>query len=99
VEDEADSFEVMGRDRGFSPADRRAVIMAAVRGYRDRMRQAAGMGTLGSWYDQLEAGMLLKLVRQEMRVGRLDKRRPAGPSGMWPRHTPATAPGCSPAGG
>jgi hypothetical protein len=24
------SFEVMGRDRGFSPADRRAVVMAGV---------------------------------------------------------------------
>ena len=31
------------------------------------------MGTLGAWYDQLEAGVLLKLVRQEVRVKRLDK--------------------------
>ena len=40
----AASFEIMGRDRGFSPADRRAVVMAGVAEYRDRMRQAAGMG-------------------------------------------------------
>ena len=52
----AASFEVMGRFRGFSAADRRAVVMAGVGEYRDRMRQAAGMGTLGAWYDQLEAG-------------------------------------------
>src|SRR6201986_4537968 len=63
----------MGRDRGFSPADRRAVVMAGVAEYRDRMHQAAGMGALDAWYDHLEAGMLLKLVRQEVRVKRVTK--------------------------
>ena len=43
----AASFEIMGRDRGFAPADRRAIVMAGVREYRDRMRQAAGMRTPG----------------------------------------------------
>jgi uncharacterized protein (DUF2252 family) len=70
----AASFEIMGRDRGFPPADRRAVVMAGVAEYRDRMRQAAGMATLGAWYDQLEAGVLLNLVRQETRVKRVSKR-------------------------
>ena len=70
----AASFEVMGRFRGFSPADRRAVVMAGVAEYRDRMRKAAGEGALDAWYDQLEAGMLLKLVHQEVRVKRLDKK-------------------------
>jgi uncharacterized protein (DUF2252 family) len=69
----AASFEIMGRDRGFSPADRRAIVMAGVAEYRDRMRQAARMGTLNAWYDHLEAGMLLKLVRQEVRVKRVSK--------------------------
>jgi uncharacterized protein (DUF2252 family) len=69
----AASFEIMGRDRGFSPADRRAVVMAGVAEYRDRMRQAAGMGALDAWYDHLEVGMLLKLVRQEVRVKRVTK--------------------------
>jgi uncharacterized protein (DUF2252 family) len=69
----AASFEIMGRDRGFSPADRREVVMAGVAEYRDRMRQAAGMGTLDAWYDHLEAGMLLKLVRQEVRVKQVTK--------------------------
>src|ERR1700730_6848107 len=68
------SFEIMGRDRGFSPADRRAVVMTGVREYRDPMRQAAGMATLGAWYDQLQAGVLLNLVRQETRVKRVSKR-------------------------
>jgi uncharacterized protein (DUF2252 family) len=69
----AASFEIMGRDRGFAAADRRAVVMAGVREYRDRMRQAAGMGTLDAWYAHLEAGMLLKLVRKEVQVKRVSK--------------------------
>jgi len=69
----AASFEIMGRDRGFAPADRRAIVMAGVREYRERMRQAAGMGTLDAWYDHFEAGMLLKLVRKEVRVKRVGK--------------------------
>jgi uncharacterized protein (DUF2252 family) len=74
----AASFEIMGRDRGFSPADRRAIVMAGVAEYRDRMRQAAGMGALDAWYDHLEAGMLLKLVRQEVRVKRVSKAEARG---------------------
>jgi uncharacterized protein (DUF2252 family) len=70
----AASFEVMGRDRGFSQADRRAIVRAGVREYRDRMRQAAGMGALDAWYDHLEAGMLLNLVRKEVRVKRVSKK-------------------------
>jgi uncharacterized protein (DUF2252 family) len=69
----AASFEIMGRDRGFSRADRRAVVMAGVREYRDRMRRAAGMRSLDAWYEHFEAGMLLKLVRKEVRVRRVGK--------------------------
>ena len=45
-----------------------------MREYRERMRRAAGLGTLGAWYDQLEAGVLLNLVRQQVRVKQLDKK-------------------------
>jgi uncharacterized protein (DUF2252 family) len=69
----AASFEVMGRDRGFSPDDRRAVVAAGVREYRSRMRRAAGMGSLDAWYEHFEAGMLLKLVRKQVRVKRVAK--------------------------
>ncbi len=69
----AASFEVMGRDRGFSPADRRAVVMAGVGEYRDRMRRSAGMRSLDAWYEHLEAGMLLKMVRKEVRIKRVSK--------------------------
>jgi hypothetical protein len=63
----------MGRFRGFSPDERQAIVTAGVREYRQRMRRAAGMGTLGAWYDQLEVGVLLNVVRQQVRVKRLDK--------------------------
>jgi uncharacterized protein (DUF2252 family) len=63
----------MGRDRGFSPADRHAIVMAGAAEYRDKMRQAAGMGALDAWYDRLEAGSLLKLVRKEVHVKHVTK--------------------------
>ena len=69
----AASFEIMGRDRGFARADRRAVVMAGVREYRDRMRRSAGMGSLDAWYEHFEAGMLLKMVSQEVRVKRVGR--------------------------
>ena len=69
----AASFEIMGRDRGFSAGDRRAIVMAGVAEYRDRIRQAAGMGALEAWYDHLEVGTLLQLVRQQVRVKQVTK--------------------------
>jgi uncharacterized protein (DUF2252 family) len=70
----AASFEVMGRDRGFPEADRREIVMAGVLEYQDRMRRAADMGSLQAWYEHLEAGVLLKLVRKEVRLKRISKR-------------------------
>jgi uncharacterized protein (DUF2252 family) len=70
----AASVEILGRDRGFSPADRRAIVIAAVREYRDRIRNAAGMSGLQAWYEHLEAGELLTMVRKEVAVKRVGKR-------------------------
>ena len=67
----AASFEVHGRDRGFTRADRRAIVLAGVSEYRRRMRRAAKQRTLESWYDHLEAGQLIDRVRQEVREGSL----------------------------
>src|SRR5690349_22539533 len=39
----AASLEVHGRDRGFAPDDRRAIVLAAVREYREEMRRIAGL--------------------------------------------------------
>jgi uncharacterized protein (DUF2252 family) len=70
----AASFEVLGRDRGFSTTDRRAVVMSGVREYRERMRIAAEMPTLTAWYDDLDATRLLEVVRKELRVAKTSKR-------------------------
>ena len=70
----AASFEIMGRHRGFDAAERRTAVVAGVAEYRERMREAAGLGTLAAWYDQLDATVLLNLVRAERRANRLDKK-------------------------
>jgi uncharacterized protein (DUF2252 family) len=63
----AGSFEVLGRDRGFSPADRREIVLTAAREYRQRIRSAAAMGTLDAWYDQLDVATGLDRIRKEAR--------------------------------
>jgi uncharacterized protein (DUF2252 family) len=73
----AASFEIMGRYRGYSRADRRAIVMAGVRGYRERMRLAAAERTLDVWYDHIEAGQLLAEVADEVRKGELGKKSAA----------------------
>jgi len=39
----AASFEVAGRDQGFTPADRRMIVTAAVGAYPEQMRRAAAI--------------------------------------------------------
>ncbi|MGP0028897.1 MAG: DUF2252 domain-containing protein [Acidimicrobiales bacterium] len=58
----AASFEIVGRDRGFSPEDRRAIVMAGVREYRDRMRQAASMRALDAWYAHMSVNQITDWV-------------------------------------
>jgi uncharacterized protein (DUF2252 family) len=70
----AASFEVLGRERGFDPSDRRAIVIEGMREYRQRMRRAAKMGTLGAWYEQLDAQMLIEMVRFEAQTKRLSRK-------------------------
>jgi len=70
----AASFEVLGRERGFDPADRRAIVLACVGEYRLVMRQTAGMRTLGAWYDLVDADQVLAFVRAEVSEKRLRKK-------------------------
>jgi uncharacterized protein (DUF2252 family) len=62
----AASFEIAGRERGFASSDRRAIVMAGIREYRERLRQAAGMRNLDVWYANIEIGRLIELVRSEV---------------------------------
>jgi uncharacterized protein (DUF2252 family) len=70
----AASFEILGRERGFGADDRRSIVRACVREYRERMRRAARMRTLDSWYAHLDVDRLLAEVRAESRIGRLTKK-------------------------
>jgi len=70
----AASFEIAGRDRGFSATDRREVVITCVREYREATRQAAGRGVLDAWYSHLEVNQLLEWIDEEVREERLGKR-------------------------
>ncbi len=70
----AASFEILGRERGFSAADRRAIVTGCVGEYREVMRQSAGMRTLDAWYAHMEIGEVLELVRAEVKSERLGKK-------------------------
>ena len=49
------SFEIAGRHRGFTDAERREILLAAGRGYRERILHSAGESVLDAWYDKLDA--------------------------------------------
>jgi uncharacterized protein (DUF2252 family) len=56
----AASFEIAGRDRGFTPAERRAIVLAMAEEYRTRMNQAAGMQNLDVWYAHIQVETLFE---------------------------------------
>ncbi len=70
----AASFEVAGRDLGFSPSDRRDIVTAGVHEYRDAMRRAAQMGVLEAWYAHLTADDLMSWIETEVRAKRLPRK-------------------------
>jgi uncharacterized protein (DUF2252 family) len=74
----AASVEIAGRDRGFAPGDRRAIVRAGIAEYRASLRRAARMGTLEAWYEALEVGDLLDDLRDEAHGGRLGDRELRG---------------------
>ena len=51
----AASFEIAGRDRGFSPADRRVAVLTAVGSYREAIAGFAAERNLDVWYARLDA--------------------------------------------
>jgi uncharacterized protein (DUF2252 family) len=69
----AASFEILGRQVGFSPSDRREIIEGCVEEYRLRMHRAAEMSTLEVWYAGGDVEGLLKQTRKEAAAGRLSK--------------------------
>ena len=59
----AASLEIAGRDRGFAPGERRAIVLAMVEGYRTRMKWAAGMRNLDVWYAHIEVEALFEQLQ------------------------------------
>ncbi|WP_069769127.1 DUF2252 domain-containing protein [Streptomyces sp. LUP30] len=56
----AASLVIAGRANGFSAKERASVVRTAVRSYRERMREFAGLGNLDVWYTRFEADELQK---------------------------------------
>jgi uncharacterized protein (DUF2252 family) len=69
----AASFEIAGRERGFSAEERRSIIESGVREYRRRMRQSASLSSLDVWYAHLSSAEIEDLIRAEVRRQRLTK--------------------------
>jgi uncharacterized protein (DUF2252 family) len=76
----AASIAVAGRELGVAPAARREAVQAAVRSYREAMREFATMRNLELWYARLDVARILshvgdRVTRQERSAF---KRRVAG---------------------
>jgi uncharacterized protein (DUF2252 family) len=56
------SFHVAGRSNGFSEAECREAVLAAVRSYRLHMAEFAALRTLDVWYSRVTADDLLNLI-------------------------------------
>ena len=56
------SFEVAGRDRGFSPAERAAAVQECARSYRAEMATFGGMRHLEVWYSREDTDRVLTLA-------------------------------------
>ncbi|CAN7373405.1 DUF2252 domain-containing protein [Terrabacter sp. LjRoot27] len=62
----AASFEIAGRDRGFSSADRRMVVRSCVAEYRSRMQQFAEARNLDVWYARIEVEKLFEVLKSSV---------------------------------
>jgi uncharacterized protein (DUF2252 family) len=69
------SFEVAGRHRGFTAAERDAINRNVVRGYRERMRRAAESRVLEAWYDRLDANQVTEWLRAEREARRVGEKQ------------------------
>ncbi|HVL62877.1 MAG TPA: DUF2252 family protein, partial [Microbacterium sp.] len=67
----AASFEVAGRNRGFSDAERDETNRAVVRGYREWMVHAAGSNVLDAWYDSIDAQRFMESLEALRKAKRI----------------------------
>jgi len=71
----AASFEVAGRSRGFTDEERHEINLLVVRGYRERMLQAADSGVLDAWYDQLDTDRFVAFLEEERKRKQLGEKQ------------------------
>jgi uncharacterized protein (DUF2252 family) len=69
----AASFEIGGRDRGFADKQRRQVVLAATRAYRENMRSLAGLSNLDVWYRRVNVEQIREAFAPE--VSKKERRR------------------------
>ena len=73
----AASFEIAGRDREFTKAERDEAVLAVVRNYREWMRRLAVMPNLDVWYAHLDADTVEAGIRARQAGQQADRVRQA----------------------
>src|SRR3954468_7715922 len=63
------SFEIAGRDRDFTKAERATAVLAAVRSYREWMRKLAETRNLDVWYASLDVATIERNLRAQQAKG------------------------------
>ena len=61
----ATSFEICGRDRNFTKADREKIVFSVARNYREWMRKLAAMTNLEVWYARLDVATIEQAIRKQ----------------------------------
>ena len=84
------SLAVAGRDIGLDAKDRKALVLAGARAYRESMAEFAEKKMLEVWYARLDVEEGLELLR-----AKVGEEARAAPARRWPRRAPATACRCS----
>jgi uncharacterized protein (DUF2252 family) len=71
----AASFAVAGRENGFREADRRTVVLAAVAGYREAMRDFAAMRNVDVWYAHIDIDQLFAQLQKQVAARQVKRAR------------------------
>jgi uncharacterized protein (DUF2252 family) len=68
----AASFEIAGRDRDFTTAERAKAVLAAVGSYRTWMRKLAELPNLDVWYARLDVETIERNLREQQATAQAD---------------------------
>ena len=69
----AASLEIAARSQSFRTKERRAIVLQAVRSYRESMRQFATMPNQAVWYARLDADRFMQELRSTMSAERVQR--------------------------